>query len=468
MDPPFDNTRHIRYWQRCLRSLLPHQYTSNDSTRMTLGCFIVAAIDLLLPPGSPSIISPTDKQKLRDWVLACQHPCGGFAGGPTHAHSSSEYDGFDFITGQPVAGTHSAANLAATLFALQLLALLSDDTDINEGVAAESAFIGVNRAATLSWLSQLQRKDGSFGEVLVDVVDLEAPDGRRLVIAGGSDTRYCYIASMIRWMLRGQTQKGDGEWVKDIDVDALVRYIRKGQTYDGGFSESSMHESHAGYAFCAIAALSLLDRPQEKASKTSSDIFDRDIPDKPAFIHWLASRQVLPSSPCSQDEDEVEDEVQGTAESEEVAAIAQPAGGHPRYIGFNGRSNKPADTCYTWWTMGTLANLHQGTIDDREVIEPSRRFLLEKMQHVIGGFSKCPGGPPDLYHSYLGLAALATMGEPSLKSFDPVLCISSDTVKKIEVARQRLLSGAGKYGQERRQSYLDMGKACWENATSIR
>lgn len=211
---------------------------------MTLGCFIVAAIDLLSPPGSPSIVSPTDKRKLREWVLACQHPSGGFAGGPTHVLSSSEYDGFDFSTGRPAAGTHSAANLAATLFALQLLALLSDGADESGGVAADSAFVGINRAATLDWLRQLQREDGSFGEVLADVVDLEASDGRRPVLAGGSDTRYCYIASMIRWMLRGDVQKGETEWVEDIDVDALVRYIRQGQTYDGGFSESSMHESH--------------------------------------------------------------------------------------------------------------------------------------------------------------------------------------------------------------------------------
>lgn len=129
MEPSFDNTRHLRYWQRCLRTLLPHQYTSNDSTRMTLGCFTVAAIDLLSPSGSPSFLSPTEKRNLRGWVLACQHPSGGFAGSPTHVLPNSAYDGFDFVTGQPAVGAHSTANIAATLFALQLLALLSDNTE---------------------------------------------------------------------------------------------------------------------------------------------------------------------------------------------------------------------------------------------------------------------------------------------------------------------------------------------------
>jgi geranylgeranyl transferase type-1 subunit beta len=28
--------------------------------------------------------------------------------------------------------------------------------------------------------------------------------------------------------------------------------------------------------------------------------------------------------------------------------------------------------------------------------EASRRFLLEKTQHQIGGFGKCPGNPPGI------------------------------------------------------------------------
>lgn len=37
-----------------------------------------------------------------------------------------------------------------------------------------------------------------------------------------------------------------------------------------------------------------------------------------------------------------------------------------------------------------------------------KAYLLERSQHIIaGGFGKMPGDPPDLYHAYLGLAALA-------------------------------------------------------------
>jgi len=65
-----------------------------------------------------------------------------------------------------------------------------------------------------------------------------------------------------------------------------------------------------------------------------------------------------------------------------------------------------------------------------------RRFLFEQTQHQIGGFGKCPGNPPDIYHSYLGLAALATMKEPGLKEFDPVLCISKQQRKNIDRMRK--------------------------------
>jgi geranylgeranyl transferase type-1 subunit beta len=72
-------------------------------------------------------------------------------------------------------------------------------------------------------------------------------------------------------------------------------------------------------------------------------------------------------------------------------------------------------------------------------VTPSRRYLLNVTQHRIGGFSKAVGGPPDMYHSYLGLAALGTMGDNDLKEFDVGLCCSQETTRKIQKARDGLL-----------------------------
>lgn len=113
------------------------------------------------------------------------------------------------------------------------------------------------------------------------------------------------------------------------------------------------------------------------------------------------------------------------------------------HVGFNGRCNKAADTCYFWWVSGCLSILGEDNLLARA---QSRLFLLEKTQHMIGGFSKHPGGPPDIYHAYFGLAALAAMGEPSLKTFDTSLAVSVETVRKMEAARRGYLERVNRQG----------------------
>lgn len=44
-----------------------------------------------------------------------------------------------------------------------------------------------------------------------------------------------------------------------------------------------------------------------------------------------------------------------------------------------------------------------------------------------------------MYHAYLGLAALSTMGETDLKELDVGLCCSMDTTRKIQRARDGLV-----------------------------
>lgn len=83
-----------------------------------------------------------------------------------------------------------------------------------------------------------------------------------------------------------------------------------------------------------------------------------------------------------------------------------------QWAGMNGRCNKPADTCYSFWAGGALAVSppHQLQIHPVNIPDPfrlqilkkihlidfnaNRRYLLEKTQHIIGGFGKMPGDPP--------------------------------------------------------------------------
>ncbi|KAI5927490.1 terpenoid cyclases/protein prenyltransferase alpha-alpha toroid [Camillea tinctor] len=416
-EPPFDAARHIRYWQRCFRSLLPHHYTSNDSIRLTLGYFILASLDLLSPSSPEPLINSVDRSRLRTWVLSLQHPHGGFCGSPHHVLPRPYTTRFDFDKEIEVARSPENANIAATVFALLTLGTLAEGD-------GSTAFDGVDRLRTLRWLRKLQREDGSFGEVITE-------DG---YVGGGRDMRYCYIAATIRWALGG----AEGHGAEDFDVDALVGYIRRGQTFDGGLSESSTHESHSGYAYCGVAALALLDLANSDPSADPDHYIRAGIPSIPSLIHFLANRQFIYSEEYDENDEDTDSPPTGSLPPD----LSSLSISDELITGFNGRLNKAADTCYAWWVSGTLSILGQQGLIDRG---PARRFLLEKTQHVIGGFAKHPGGPPDVYHAYMGLAALATLAansgseEEGLKKFDPRICASVEVADKIAKAREALV-----------------------------
>ncbi|KAH6709319.1 terpenoid cyclases/protein prenyltransferase alpha-alpha toroid [Leptodontidium sp. 2 PMI_412] len=401
-----EKEKHIKYWQRCLKSLLPTAYTSTDSSRMTLAFFILSALDLL---GVGSSTFPEhDRARIREWILKSQHPNGGFCGSPNHRFPDQYY--VDVGSGVQ---QMDPANLPATFFALLSL-----------------SFVGgldrVNRVACLKWLKTLQRKDGSFGELVTQDGDIE----------GGRDMRYCQTATAVRWILTADEEEKE----EDIDIEGLVDYIRAGQTYDGGFSESSEHEAHAGYTYCAIAALSFLGRLPNASLQTKVDqskVPQPGLTDRIATIGWLLSRQVgyIDEDEEDEEEDEVSQEpivkLAGVYKDDRLVIAAEDH----EFVGLNGRCNKPVDTCYSFWVAGSLSLLGKDEVHLLNV-EAIRRFLFEQTQHVVGGFGKVPGNPPDIYHSYLGLAALAIMKEPGIKSLDPGLCISIQQKEIIEQFRR--------------------------------
>ncbi|KIV99171.1 uncharacterized protein PV09_09125 [Verruconis gallopava] len=401
LTPQFERQKHILYWKRCLRTYLPNQYTTMDANRMMLAYFTILSLDIL---GSlDSTLSSDERQACIDWIYLCQHRDGGFRGSPPPAVemeglASSDWD---------------VATVPATFFALSMLAMLKDD------------FMRVKRKECLCWLLKMQRPDGSFGEHL----------GEGGAIEGGMDTRFGFCAAGVRWILRGRAV-GDVEGVKDVDVDALIKCIRRAQTFDGGVSEMIFHEPHGGYTYCALAALALTDGlPKEIQTPYSGDPSTRrnsGLSDVEFTTHWLVSRQTSqlnadgeePDDDDDDDDDDADDDNDGLIDSgRDQSAVT------PLIAGFNGRCNKPADTCYAFWIGGSLSllsRLHLASLPS------SRNYLLTKTQHTIGGFAKKPGDPPDIYHSALGLAALALMGEEGLKGVNPALCLSFEACSWIE------------------------------------
>lgn len=201
----FNRPRHIKYWLRCLKTHLPTAYQANDSTRMTLACFTISALDLL--NALETYTSAEERAAYIGWIYRCQHPNGGFRGftgadpGRLRSEGNECWD---------------PANLAATYFALATLVILGDDLK------------RVKRRECLRWLRSLQLDDGSFGE------------GTRAFgnISGGGDVRFGYCAASVRWILSSGSHPDATVQEEDFNVEALAESIMSLQVGDWSLGPS--------------------------------------------------------------------------------------------------------------------------------------------------------------------------------------------------------------------------------------
>lgn len=200
-EPRLNKALHIKYFQRCLKSLLPTGYTSNDSSRIALAFFILAGLELL--GAGPDTFSQDERDRVQKWFLSCQCRSGGFAGNPGLR--------FDHVSGDTSDEKNEqepwldGASVPMTYFAVM-------------GLAMVDGLEEVKRGPCLKWLKGLQRGDGEkasggFGESI----------GLR-----EGDMRVGFSAAVIRWVLGG----GDEGWTdgeEDIDVERFVGYFRAGE-----------------------------------------------------------------------------------------------------------------------------------------------------------------------------------------------------------------------------------------------
>ncbi|EEF30079.1 geranylgeranyl transferase type I beta subunit, putative [Ricinus communis] len=204
--------------------------------------------------------------------------------------------------------------------------------------------------------------------ILTSMRNLQQPDGSFLPIHIGAETdlRFIYCAAAICFMLE--------DW-SGMDKEQAKEYIVRCQSYDGGFGMVSGSESHGGGTFCAVASLRLM-------GFIDDDLLSKDEPpsiiDVPLLLEWCLKRQAADG-------------------------------------GFQGRLNKPTDTCYAFWVGAVLRILGGYKFIDGKAL---RGFLIT-CQSKYGGFSKFPGELPDIYHSYYGYTAFSLLEEPGLNS----LCV---------------------------------------------
>ena len=162
-------------------------------------------------------------------------------------------------------------------------------------------------------------------------------------------------------------------------LTVFIAVIKKCRNFDGGYGSVPGAESHAGQVFCCVGALAIAGALEPEGSEPS---------DKLAW--WLAERQ--------------------TADG-----------------GLNGRPEKVADVCYSWWVLSALRILGRLDWIDKQAL---KRFILA-CQDTAGGIADKPGNVPDVFHTFFGVAGLSLLGEPGLKPVDAAYALPLDVLQPL-------------------------------------
>ncbi|PNT72800.1 protein farnesyltransferase subunit beta [Brachypodium distachyon] len=117
----------------------------------------------------------------------------------------------------------------------------------------------------------------------------------RMHEGGEIDVRACYTAISVASLLN---------ILDDKLAKGVGNYIARCQTYEGGIAGEPFAEAHGGYTFCGLAAMILLNEVEKL--------------DLPSLIGWVAFRQGVE-------------------------------------CGFQGRTNKLVDGCYSFWQGAAIA-----------------------------------------------------------------------------------------------------------------
>ena len=158
-------------------------------------------------------------------------------------------------------------------------------------------------------------------------------------------------------------------------VESAVAHIAACANFDGGYGCEPGGESHAGQIFTCVGALAIA----RELGRCQTD----------QLGWWLCERQT-------------------------------PGGG------LNGRPQKEADVCYSWWVLSSLVMLArdqwidggrlrefiltcQDEEDGGEPAAPAPRPISDAAPRGAG-ISDKPGDEPDVFHTFFGIAGLSLLG----------------------------------------------------------
>jgi len=193
-------------------------------------------------------------------------------------------------------------------------------------------------------------------KMLEFLLDVKQENGGFIMHKGGeSDLRGSYCAMSVASVLNILTS----ELVKGVG-----EYIARCQTFEGGVGAEPGNEAHGGYTFCAISALLIINKTYLINQKR--------------LLEWCIQRQM---------------NYEG---------------------GFQGRTNKLVDACYSFWQGGLFPLIHtfiqyQNEDEERWLFRQKslQEYILLCCQDENGGIIDKPGKNRDYYHTCYGLSGLS-------------------------------------------------------------
>nr|CCA25568.1 prenyltransferaselike protein putative [Albugo laibachii Nc14] len=144
----------------------------------------------------------------------------------------------------------------------------------------------------------------------------------------------------------------------------VVEYVISCQTYEGGFGGEPHSEAHGGYAYCSIATLWILNALNRVRNFKN-------------LLHWIVNRQMR---------------FEG---------------------GYQGRTNKLVDGCYSFW-QGAIPALLAPLLKETYGLDHFQCHQLQLQKYILlcgqqleGGLRDKPGKPRDHYHTCYCLSGLS-------------------------------------------------------------
>ncbi|KAE8706255.1 Protein farnesyltransferase subunit beta [Hibiscus syriacus] len=283
---------HVEYLTNGLKQLGP-SFCVLDANRPWICYWILHSIALM-----DEFVDPELEDNTIDFLSRCEDPNGGYGGGPGQA---SKFGILSLLTSNMphLATTYAAVNSLVTLGGDKALSSVNRMHDGGE-IDVRACYTAISVASLLNILDdKLVQNVGNYILRCFKVGSHSSFSSTTVLSEHvGKESVSCGL-KIFKNAKRDQNLVGHF-----VSVTGSIAHILNCQTYEGGISGEPGSEAHGGYTFCGLATMILIN--------------EVDRLDLSSLIDWVVFRQG----------------VEG---------------------GFQGRTNKLVDGCYSFWQGGIFA-----------------------------------------------------------------------------------------------------------------